>query len=209
MSVKNLLHNLPLPAGQLIGIVAAVLLDRRRAARLPGPRMAHRAAGAALMVAGCAFISWALSERRRHAVNGFDLERPPTLVTTGPYALSRHPMYVGWWFLHLGFGVLRGSAWVFVTVPSAVLGEHRGVLAEERMLFRAFGQQYLNYTERVPRYLSLTLARELWFVVAWSMTPSRSPLQIPNEEKTARLKTFHWSTGLLRSKSPSYGSTNG
>ncbi|MHA6694239.1 methyltransferase family protein [Homoserinimonas sp. A520] len=171
MSVKNLLHNLPLPPGQVIGMVAAARLGRFRAARLPGPRIVRRAAGPGLMVAGCAFISWALSERRRHAVDGFDLERPPTLVTTGPYALSRHPMYVGWWLIHLGFGVLRGSAWVFITVALAVLAEHRGVLAEERMLVQAFGPQYLNYAERVPRYVSL--ARVMSFAERW-FTPQRA-----------------------------------
>lgn len=159
MSVKNRLHNLPLPPGQVIGMVAAVLLDRLRAARLPGPRSAHRVAGSALLAAGCALTGWALSERRRHAAEGFDLERPQTLVTTGPYALSRHPMYVGWWLIHLGFGVLRGSAWVLVTMPSAVLAEHSAVLAEERMLAQAFGPQFQSYAARVPRYFSLAIAR--------------------------------------------------
>uniref|UniRef100_UPI002F94E20C methyltransferase family protein n=1 Tax=Terrimesophilobacter sp. TaxID=2906435 RepID=UPI002F94E20C len=134
-------------------MAAAVLLERLRPARLPGPRSAHRAAGQALMAAGCALTGWALSERRRHAAGGFDLERPQTLVTTGPYALSRHPMYVGWWLIHLGFGVLRGSAWVFFTVPSAVVAEHRAVLAEERRLVQAFGRQFLSYAERVRRYV--------------------------------------------------------
>ena len=62
-------------------------------------------------------------------------------------------MYVGWWLIHLGFGVLRGSAWVFFTVPSAVVAEHRAVLAEERTLVQAFGRQFLSYAERVRRYV--------------------------------------------------------
>jgi protein-S-isoprenylcysteine O-methyltransferase Ste14 len=116
----------------------------------------------AIVVAGCALTAWALSERRRQATAGFDLERPQTLVTTGPYALSRHPMYVGWWLIHLGFGVARGSAWVLVTVPSAILAEHRGVLAEERMLGEAFGPQFLDYAQHVPRYVAFATARQRW-----------------------------------------------
>jgi len=159
VSVKKMLHNLPLPPGQVVGMIASVVLDTYRTARLPGPRMAHRVAGAMLMATGCAFTSLAVAERRRREDEEFDLERPQTLVTTGPYAVSRHPMYVGWWLIHLGFGVSRGSAWVMATVPLAILLEHRAVLSEERQLAQSFGQRFERYAERVPRYLSLASAR--------------------------------------------------
>lgn len=110
------------------------------------------------MLAGGVLTGWALVERQRHEAGEFDLERPQTLVTTGPYALSRHPMYVGWWLIHLGFGALRGSAWVLLTVPPAILLEHRAVLTEEYRLVQAFGSQFLRYAERVPRYLPLAPA---------------------------------------------------
>ena len=74
-----------------------------------------------MILAGCLLNAWAWNERRRSEVGEFDLERPGTLVTTGPYAFTRHPMYVGWWFIHGGIVVFRGSAWVLVTLPLAVL----------------------------------------------------------------------------------------
>ena len=89
----------------------------------------------------------------------FELERPESLVTTGPYALSRHPMYVGWWLIHLGAGLLRGSGWVAVTLPVAVAAEHFGAgLVEERALRAAFGDEYERYAARVPRYVGLNRA---------------------------------------------------
>lgn len=154
MSAKTFLHNLPVPPWQVVGMITSGLLDGIRPAYLPGPRTAQRATGSALMLAGCAITGWALVERRRHAEQ-FDLDRPPSLVMTGPYAASRHPMYVGWWLIHLGFGVLRGSTWVLVTVPSAVLLEHPAVLAEESRLAQEFGNEFVRYAERVPRYLPL------------------------------------------------------
>ena len=63
-------------------------------------------------------------------------------------------MYVGWWLIHLGVGVMRGSAWVAVTLPAAALVEHFGVLWEERTLEREFGEEFAEYRERVPRYLA-------------------------------------------------------
>ena len=156
--VTGLLRNLPLPPGQAVGLVVGVVLDRLRPARMPGPRAAHRTAGALLMVSGSSLVVWALGERRRRTTGRFDLEQPQSLVTTGPYARSRHPMYVGWWLIHLGFGVLRGSAWSLVTLPMAILAEHRGVRAEERALVETFGPQFERYAEQVPRYVG-TLGR--------------------------------------------------
>jgi protein-S-isoprenylcysteine O-methyltransferase Ste14 len=146
-------QNLPLPAGSAVGIVAVLLLNRFRPAPLPGPRALQRVAGAAALTAGCALNVWALIERRRRTSGEFQLEQPESLVTTGPYAFGRHPMYAGWWLIHLGAGMLRGSAWVVATVPLAVLLEHfGGSLVEERELRRRFGSDYSRYAERVRRY---------------------------------------------------------
>ena len=152
-----LLRNVPLPAGQVIGLVALVLLDGLGAVRLPGPRVAHRLTGAVAICAGCALNVLALNERRRREGGEFDLEHPETLVTTGPYALTRHPMYVGWWIIHAGFGVFRGSAWILATLPISMLTEHHNVVAEERALVQTFGAAYTGYARLVPRYIRFTL----------------------------------------------------
>jgi protein-S-isoprenylcysteine O-methyltransferase Ste14 len=147
------IRNAPLPPGQIVGLAAVTILGRVVPVPLPGPRAAYRVFGAALGGTGVALTMWALRERGRHAAGRFDLERPESLVTSGPYALSRHPMYVGWWLIHLGTGLYRGSAWVLLSVPAATLAEHPAVLAEERRLVEAFGSDAENYLARIPRYL--------------------------------------------------------
>lgn len=159
MGVTDLLRNLPVPPGQAVGLVVGAVLDRVHPACLPGPRTAHRTAGASLIVAGGALLGWALAERRRRTTGRFDLEQPQSLVTTGPYAVSRHPMYLGWWLIHLGVGVTRGSAWALVTLPLAIVAEHRGVRAEERELSETFGPPFERYAQRVPRYLRAGMPR--------------------------------------------------
>ncbi|MCD2443638.1 isoprenylcysteine carboxylmethyltransferase family protein [Agromyces sp. SYSU K20354] len=151
----GLYENLPLPAGQILGVATAVGLGRVRPALFPGSRALHAATGAVALGAGCALNVWALVERRRRTSGRFELEQPESLVTTGPYALSRHPMYVGWWFIHLGIGLLFGSAWVAATIPMATLVEHVGVLHEEHTLERQFPHEFARYRRRVPRYLGL------------------------------------------------------
>lgn len=147
------LENLPLPPGQLAGAVAGILASRWLEVPLPGQRRFQRITGLGLMALGCAVNIWALAERRRSEAGAFELEHPTTLVTTGPYALSRHPMYVGWWLFHMGSGVARGSAWVLLTVPAAVLVEHPGVKSEERTLERLFPAEFAEYSRHVKRYL--------------------------------------------------------
>ena len=146
-------ENLPLPAGSALGVVAVLVLESARPAPLAGSRALQRAVGAGAVAAGCVLNAWALVERRRRTSGTFQLEQSESIVTTGPYAFSRHPMYAGWWLIHIGVGVLRGSAWLAATVPVAVLIEHfGGSVVEERKLRRQFGADYARYAERVPRY---------------------------------------------------------
>lgn len=152
---KAAYDNLPLPAPVVAAMVLDRLLARPRPLPLPGPRSLHRAAGAGLVCAGVALNAWALAERRRRSAGPFALEHPEELVTTGPYALTRHPMYVGWWLIELGTGTLSGSAWVFLTLPAQLPVEHRFVVAEEQTLAEQFPQAYPGYAERVPRYIGL------------------------------------------------------
>lgn len=145
-------ENLPLPAGSILGIAGVLLLHRVHAVPIRGNRALQRTAGCILSVAGCALNVWALAERRRRAPSRFRLEHPDSVVTTGPYAYSRHPMYLGWWLIHVGIGLWRGSAWIAATAPVGVLAEHLGSLAEERALRSRFPTEYERYAERVPRY---------------------------------------------------------
>jgi len=158
--LTRLYQNLPLPAGQVAGIAAIMVLERIRPVPLRGPRLLRRAAGSLALAGGCAINVWAIIERRRRTVGEFELERPQSLVATGPYAFTRHPMYVGWWLIHLGVGLLRGSGWVVAAVPAATLVEHFGVVAEERALERTFGDEWVRYRDRVPRYVGLRVGRD-------------------------------------------------
>ncbi|WP_173922662.1 isoprenylcysteine carboxylmethyltransferase family protein [Agromyces sp. Marseille-P2726] len=155
--MTRFLRNVPVPPGQAVGVVLVLALQRLAPVTLPGSVWVHRVVGALTGMAGVACAVWATAERRRLTEGDYDMEQPTSLVATGPYGLSRHPMYVGWWCIHLGIGLARGSAWVAVTFPAAVMAEHPGVLAEERELGRAF-PEFADYRRRVPRYLGLPTA---------------------------------------------------
>lgn len=81
---------------------------------------------------------------------GGQKDAPEGLVTSGPYAVVRHPMDA----LSVLLIWLRPLAWADV-VMNLVLTAYilLGELHEERRLARAFGRAYLGYKARVPRFI--------------------------------------------------------
>jgi protein-S-isoprenylcysteine O-methyltransferase Ste14 len=81
-----------------------------------------------------------------------DLRERHTLVTTGVYALVRHPMYSGFWLMALGQALLLPN---WIAGPSGLVGF--GILFfgrvahEEAMMIKAFGDEYRAYMRRTAR----------------------------------------------------------
>ena len=72
-----------------------------------------------------------------------------TLVTHGPFALSRNPLYNGNYFLWMGFVALSG-VWWFIPVATALFAiEYYYIVRyEEGVLESIFGEEYLAFTRR-------------------------------------------------------------
>jgi protein-S-isoprenylcysteine O-methyltransferase Ste14 len=81
-----------------------------------------------------------------------DLRERHTLVTTGVYALVRHPMYSGFWLMALAQVLLLPN---WVAGPAGLVGF--GILffgrvrREEEMMIAAFGDEYRAYMHRTAR----------------------------------------------------------
>jgi protein-S-isoprenylcysteine O-methyltransferase Ste14 len=91
--------------------------------------------------------------RGRCAAAGVDLERPNQLIDSGPYALSRNPMYVAWTVGYVGVTLVAGTAWPLLLLPAVLVVTQVVVMREERSLERSFGAAYRNYKASVRRYL--------------------------------------------------------
>jgi protein-S-isoprenylcysteine O-methyltransferase Ste14 len=132
----------------MAGILASRVLHLARPWRLPGSRSLYSGVGRTLIGAGVAISASAV-----RAASDVDLEQPSTLISTGPYAISRNPMYIGWTLLYLGAALITRNAWVFASLPVVAGLIHRDVLREEHTLERAFGEEYVRYRKLVRRYL--------------------------------------------------------
>lgn len=75
------------------------------------------------------------------------------LVSTGFFALSRNPLYVGNLLILLGLHLIWHSIPMLVIgIPTFLLGYRAIVAAEETYLGRQYGDSYAEYCSRVPRW---------------------------------------------------------
>ena len=74
------------------------------------------------------------------------------LTLAGPYRWGRNPQYLGWILFLLGFALTDWSPWCGVALAVVVVSLHLLVLIEEEHLKRVFGEPYLEFLRRVPRY---------------------------------------------------------
>ena len=140
--------NVPLPEPHIAGILASAVLHLARPWRLPGSKWLHSSTGWPLVGAGIAISASAV-----RAASDVDLERPSMLISIGPYAISRNPMYVGWTLLYVGGALITRNAWMVASVPVVAELIHRDVLREEHILEQTFGEEYVHYRKQVRRYL--------------------------------------------------------
>ncbi len=77
-----------------------------------------------------------------------------SLQTTGIYAISRNPMYLGLLILYVAIAFFKGSLWTFIFIPLVILGiTYLVIRKEEKYLNRAFGDNYVEYRNKVRRWI--------------------------------------------------------
>jgi protein-S-isoprenylcysteine O-methyltransferase Ste14 len=110
-----------------------------------------RLVGLTIAFASAAFAAWAMWSLGRSYGIRLDVFESHSLKTDGPYALVRHPMYLGIVLFHLGASLALQSALLLVaTAVFVVPFTAVRIGAEEKVLKDAFGERYLRYAERVP-----------------------------------------------------------
>lgn len=93
-----------------------------------------------------------LFQQRETTVKPF--EESTVFIADGPFRFSRNPMYLGLILILLGIAVTLGSLTPFMVLPLFLwLMTMRFVVPEERALAQRFGTQYLDYRQRVRRWL--------------------------------------------------------
>jgi protein-S-isoprenylcysteine O-methyltransferase Ste14 len=133
-----------------LGVVAVAALFVRPHAAFGHFQAPATMASIALILLGLVGRAWAAGHAGRHTRDSrIDA---PRLVTGGPYAYVRNPIYLA--SIVLGFGMvgLVGDPILLVLHLSVCVLLYAGIIpAEEKFLKERFGAPYVDYTEHVPR----------------------------------------------------------
>lgn len=111
------------------------------------------ALGLVLVLLGTLVITWAGSEFSRHRTTLLPSEAASTVVKTGPYRYSRNPIYLSMMLVYSGIALMFDSPLALILVLPVIVLLNRQAKREERYLEGAFGDQYMEYKKRVPRWL--------------------------------------------------------
>jgi len=89
-----------------------------------------------------------------HNTSIFPFQRSTKLIETGPYAVTRNPMYLGMSIVLLGITIGLGNLFTAI-VPITFLWviQKRFVEPEELFLEKLFDDRYLSYKHRVRRWV--------------------------------------------------------
>lgn len=98
---------------------------------------------------------WLVGKYRiRLGGGGPGMDKPPErLVTTGPFAMCRNPMYLGHIIFLLGLTLSLGSVLASAITAASAVWFHFRVRRDENRLAGRFGQSYVDYAARVARWI--------------------------------------------------------
>ena len=102
-----------------------------------------------LTVAGLAFAIWARVVLGRNWSATVTFKENHELITQGPYALVRHPIYTAMLTMFLGTALAVGTVGGFVGLGVLYLSFWIKYQQEEAFMIEHFGDQYLDYRKRV------------------------------------------------------------
>ena len=107
--------------------------------------------GSFVMVLGYLIFIWSVVARGRYATS-WQMPAGHKLVDWGPYRYVRHPSYLAYFLMFIGFLLMWHNAFALIpliAIPGYVLITH----SEEKMLETRFGDGYVEYKKIVGRFL--------------------------------------------------------
>jgi protein-S-isoprenylcysteine O-methyltransferase Ste14 len=110
-----------------------------------------RLLGLAILLAATALTLWARLALGAMWTAAPTVKQEHQLRTSGPYAITRHPIYTGLLGMLLGLGLLAGAGrWILYFPIYLVLLQFK-IHTEERLMLAEFPDDYPRYRQRVPK----------------------------------------------------------
>lgn len=104
--------------------------------------------GAAVAVAGLLFAIWARQHLGRNWSHAVTIKQDHELITSGPYALVRHPIYTGILAGFLGTVIALAQVRGVIALALVFLGFWAKFRMEEEWMHSQFGETYATYARQ-------------------------------------------------------------
>ncbi len=110
--------------------------------------------GPFLIIIGLVFTIWPEQTLKKNQTTVKTFNNPNELVTTGPFKISRNPIYLGMLLMLLGTSITLSSASTFLfPIIFFMIAKKFYISYEEQNLERIFGENYLEYKNQVRRWV--------------------------------------------------------
>jgi protein-S-isoprenylcysteine O-methyltransferase Ste14 len=113
--------------------------------------------GVVLCIAGLAFCIWARFTLGRNWSGVVTLKGGHELITSGPYALVRHPIYTGLLTMFVGTVIVLGHVAGIIAMPFVFGSLWIKLRYEEKLMLKQFPNEYAGYQQRVKRLIPFIL----------------------------------------------------
>jgi protein-S-isoprenylcysteine O-methyltransferase Ste14 len=113
--------------------------------------------GVVLCVAGLAFCIWARFTLGRNWSGVVTLKGGHELITSGPYALVRHPIYTGLLTMFVATVIVLGHVAGIIAMPFVFVSLWIKLRHEEKLMLQQFPNEYPAYQQRVKRIIPFIL----------------------------------------------------
>jgi protein-S-isoprenylcysteine O-methyltransferase Ste14 len=136
------------------GALLAGLLANRRYHIPFLPRRVARTLGWPLLACGLGVGFLGTREMRRAETNVDPYKPATTVVTGGPFRFTRNPLYLSMTLIYGGISALANALPAALLLLIVLRLMQRGVIErEERYLESKFGDEYIEYKGKVPRWI--------------------------------------------------------
>ena len=113
--------------------------------------------GVVLCVAGLIFCIWARFTLGRNWSGVVTLKGGHELITSGPYALVRHPIYTGLLTMFVATVIVLGHIAGIIALPLVIVSMWVKLRSEEKLMLKKFPDEYAAYQQRVKRLIPFVL----------------------------------------------------
>lgn len=145
------------PAVPLLAILLGAALGTIWPIRLgiePSAVLRYSVGGAIVLAVFLGLGLWSVILVRRSGQRENPWKPTSTVITTGPFRVTRNPMYLQMVVGCLGFGIILWSAWIVILTPvCAWVLQRYAIVPEEEYLEEKFGDIYRDYKRRVRRWI--------------------------------------------------------